>query len=99
MREVYILDERLEPVPVGVAGEIYIGGAGLARGYSTRAEMTAESFIPHPYSAGGRSEAIQDGRPGEVSGGRADRVHREEGRAGEGARLQGGVGRGRGGAV
>jgi amino acid adenylation domain-containing protein len=48
--QIYILDHEMEPVPVGVAGEIYIGGAGLARGYLNRASMTAEKFVPDPFS-------------------------------------------------
>jgi len=52
--KVYLLDPNQQPVPIGGAGEIYIGGAGVARGYLHRPELTAEKFVPNPFEAGGR---------------------------------------------
>lgn len=48
--QIYLVDGRLEPVPIGVSGELCIGGDGLARGYLNRPELTAEKFIPDPFS-------------------------------------------------
>nr|QEO74683.1 AMP-dependent synthetase and ligase [uncultured bacterium] len=49
--EVWVLDQHMQLVPFGVMGELYIGGEGLARDYLQRPELTAEKFVPHPYSA------------------------------------------------
>ena len=49
--KVYALDRQMHPAPLGVTGELYLGGDGLARGYLNRPEVTAERFVPHPYSS------------------------------------------------
>ena len=50
--QVFVLDQHLQPVPIGVPGELYAGGDGLARGYLNRPELTVEKFIVNPFGAG-----------------------------------------------
>src|SRR6185503_6489471 len=57
----YILDRHFNPVPVGVVGEMFIGGEGLARGYLRSPDLTAQKFIPHPFSVTPGARLYQTG--------------------------------------
>jgi amino acid adenylation domain-containing protein len=59
--QVYLLNERMEPVPVGLGGEIYLGGAGLARGYLHAPALTAERFVPDPFGKGAGARLYRTG--------------------------------------
>ncbi len=59
--QIYILDSHLQPVPIGISGELYIGGEGLARGYLNRPELTAERFISNPFNSNPKSRLYKTG--------------------------------------
>ena len=82
----YVLDPALAPVPMGSAGELYLAGPGLARGYLHRRELTAERFLPNPFEERGRgSTSTGDLVP--VAPGRHPRLPRAARLPGQGARL------------
>jgi amino acid adenylation domain-containing protein len=64
--EIYLLDDRLRPVPNGEVGEIYIGGASVARGYRNNSELTVERFLPDPFSTSPGARMYRSGDRGSI---------------------------------
>ncbi|HZU69407.1 MAG TPA: amino acid adenylation domain-containing protein [Ktedonobacteraceae bacterium] len=64
--QLYILDRQLHPVPIGVNGELYVGGIGVGRGYLNDPQRTAESFVPNPFVRTNQIATPQDQSPGSV---------------------------------
>jgi amino acid adenylation domain-containing protein/FkbM family methyltransferase len=78
--QAYVLDQRQRPVAVGVSGEIYLGGAGVSRGYLKRPELTAEKFIPDPFSGEAGSRLYRTGDVGRYrSSGELEFLGRQDG--------------------
>ncbi len=84
--QVYILNARRQPVPIGACGELYIAGAGLARGYLNQAQLSAERFVANPYGGAGQGKMY---RTGDIGRYRADGQIEYAGRVDAQVKLRG----------
>ena len=84
--QIYVLDPHLQPVAIGVRGELYVGGDNIARGYFNRPELTAEKFIPNPFSSRANSRLF---RTGDLARYRADGNLEFIGRADDQVKIRG----------
>ena len=84
--QIYILDDRLQPVPVGVAGELYVAGAGLAKGYLNQPEFSAGKFVPNPFGDNPKSKMY---KTGDMARFRSDGVIEFLGRADNQVKIRG----------
>jgi amino acid adenylation domain-containing protein len=84
--QLYVLDAEMQPVPLGVMGELYIGGAGVARGYHNRPELTRERFLPDPFS---RQPEARLYKTGDLARHRADGILEYLGRVDNQVKVRG----------
>ena len=87
--QLYVLDSHLEPLPVGVLGELYIAGGGVARGYLNQPALTAERFLPNPFASPGSKHGTVMYRSGDLAMFREDGVLEFLGRVDEQIQLRG----------
>ena len=94
----YVLDEQMRPAPIGVPGELYIGGDGVSRGY-VNADLNAARFVPDPFAADGQARLCRTGDRARSAGRRPGGIPRPGRQPGENSRVPRRAGRGRAGAA